>query len=60
MEERYTVLTADIEEIKALPSAHYIAFDVSHEYAVKMEKLLKAGADPNHLVGRIFIPEIKK
>lgn len=60
MEERYTFLTADIEEIKSLPSAHYVAVDVSHEYAIKMEKLLKAGQDPNHRVAHVLFMEIKK
>lgn len=60
MEKKYTVLTADIEEIKTLPSAHYIAYEVSHEYAIKMEKLLDAGSDPNHMTACVIIPEIKK
>lgn len=60
MEKKYTVLTADIAEIKSLPSAHYIAYEVSHDYAMKVEKLLDTGADPNHMSACVIIPEIKK
>lgn len=60
MEQKYILLTADIEEVKALLSKHNVAYQTDYASAKKLEDILIKGEDPNNRVAYITFSEYVK